>query len=50
MRLLSAASDTIAPDGGEDVVLRDQSLTVLHQESQQVEHLRLNMHRLFAEP
>jgi hypothetical protein len=34
--------DPAVPDGSEQVVLADDAVAVLHQENQQVEHLRLD--------
>ena len=43
MRLVSRIrDDTAAPDRGDQIVLADDAVAVLHQINQQVEHLRLD--------
>ena len=37
--------DPAAPDRGDEIVLADDAVAVLHQVNQQVEHLRLDMYR-----
>ena len=50
MRLVSVASevDAALPDRGDQIVLADDAIAVLHQVNQQVEHLRLDRDRLGA--